>query len=654
MDGRVNRRGTGLGRIDYQMNIFFIIQVVLGFGMLIFVHELGHFLVAKWVGIRVEKFSLGFGPVIFGFTRGDTRYVVSYIPLGGYVKMAGEMAVPGEKPKSDEFFGKKPWERAAVIIAGPAMNIIFAIPAAMLVYLIGINQPSTLVDVAENSIAARAGIPDGSRITAVNGQTVLSFPEVRLRLMLADFGARHTITYLDPEGKTRTKTVIADKDSKVIGFAPYSASTIWDVVPGSPGAEAGLKRGDRIIQLDGRDQTKWSAIMEYIETNPGKEVSIVYERTRPSENEHPSYEDPKTVKATISKVKVVGFGTRRKSFPLAAAGKLMPDGPAERAGLKKGDLILEIDGQKLEKWAEMQKKVQLSSGRKMAFKIRRDDEIIDVDITPMPSPGNPDIFIIGIHAGPWGAKVLSVTHKDGPAALAGLKVGDLIVGVDGLECSVEKQPFKSRWKRKLGGDEVNDATRWANSGMFERYVTKKNGQEIKLTVLRANEEGQLETQIIAITPMELEKGDLGLQPGMYETVFRQYGLGGSVVQSFAETKKIVRDTGLSFYRLFTGGISLKNIGGPIGISTALFYKAQEGFTEFVHLLVIISINLALINLLPIPILDGGHLVLLAIEKIKGQPVKEKTMAIAQYVALAFLLALVVFATRNDIVNFNFF
>jgi regulator of sigma E protease len=172
--------------------------------------------------------------------------------------------------------------------------------------------------------------------------------------------------------------------------------------------------------------------------------------------------------------------------------------------------------------------------------------------------------------------------------------------------------------------------------------------------LRSNEEGQLDSQIIPITPRELEKGDLGLQPGMYETVFRQYGLGGSVVQSFAETKKIVRDTGLSFYRLFTGGISLKNIGGPIGISTALFYKAQEGFTEFVHLLVIISINLALINLLPIPILDGGHLVLLAIEKIKGQPVKEKTMAIAQYVALAFLLALVVFATRNDIVNFNFF
>ncbi|MDA1142223.1 MAG: RIP metalloprotease RseP [Planctomycetota bacterium] len=636
------------------MSIFFIIQVVLGFGMLIFVHELGHFLVAKWVGIRVEKFSLGFGPTIFGFTRGDTEYVISYIPLGGYVKMAGEMAIPGEDPKLDEFFGKKPWERAAVIIAGPAMNIIFAIPAAMLVYLIGINQPSTLVGVAENSVAARAGIPDGSRITAIDGQMVLSFPEVRLRLMLADFGTEHTISYLDPEGLTQTKTVKADEDSKDIGFGPYSGTTIWDVEPESPSAKAGLRRGDRITQIDGQDMTRWPAILEYIETNPGKEVSLVYERTKPSENQHPSYEAPTTVKATISRSKVVDFGTERQDFALAAAGKLMPGGPAEKAGIKKDDLILEIGGEKIENWSEMHRKVQNSLGKKQAFKVRRGDKIIEVDITPMPSPANPEIGIIGIHSGPWGSKVLGTTNEEDPTAPAGLLSGDLMVGVDGLDFSGEKQPFKSRWKKKLGGDEVNDATRWVDSAMFQNYVASKKGKEIKLTVLRADAAGELQTHIIAVTPKEIEKGDLGLQPGAFETVFRQYGFAGAVGQSFAETRKIVFDTGLSFYRLFTGGISLKNIGGPIGISTALFYKAQEGFTEFVHLLVIISINLALINLLPIPILDGGHLLLMAIEKIKGQPVKEKTMAIAQYVALAFLLALVVFATRNDIVNFNFF
>jgi regulator of sigma E protease len=636
------------------MSIFFIIQVVLGFGMLIFVHELGHFLVAKWVGIRVEKFSLGFGPTIYGFTRGDTEYVLSYIPLGGYVKMAGEMAIPGEDPKSDEFFGKKPWERSLVIIAGPAMNIIFAIPAAMLVYLIGINQPSTLVGVTENSVAARVGISDGSRITAINGHEVLSFPEVRIRLMLADFGTEHTITFLDPEGQTQTKKVKADKDSKDIGFGPYSGTTIWDVVPDSPGAKAGLRRGDRITQIDDQVTTRWPAILEYIETNPGKEVSLVYERTKPSENQHPSYEAPTTVKATISKINVVSFGTKRQDFALAAAGKLMPGGPAEKAGVIKGDLILEIAGEKIENWSQMHRKVQHSLGKKLAFKIRRGDKIVEVDITPMASPANQDVGIIGIHSGPWGSKVLTVTHEDGPAALAGLKSGDLIVGVDGLSFSGEKQPFKSRWKKKLGGDEVNESTRWVDSGMFYRYIAGKNGQEVKLTVLRADAEGELQTQINAITPKELEKGDFGLQPGAFETVFRQYGFVGAVGQSFAETRKIMRDTVLSFYRLFTGGISLKNIGGPIGISTALFYKAQEGFTEFVHLLVIISINLALINLFPIPILDGGHLLLMAIEKIKGSPVKEKTMAISQYVALAFLLALVVFATRNDIVNFNFF
>jgi regulator of sigma E protease len=147
-----------------------------------------------------------------------------------------------------------------------------------------------------------------------------------------------------------------------------------------------------------------------------------------------------------------------------------------------------------------------------------------------------------------------------------------------------------------------------------------------------------------------ETGHLGVKQGV-ETILRRYGFWASFQQSFPATNRVIRDTVMSIYRLVSGGLSPNMIGGPAGIATVLFYKAQEGFSQFVHLLFIISVNLALINLLPIPILDGGHLVLLTAEKFKGRPVKEKTMAALQYVGLAFLIALVLFATKNDIVNF---
>ena len=138
-------------------------------GVLVFVHELGHFLLARWHGVRVLTFSLGFGPKLFKFTRGDTEYCVSIIPLGGYVKMAGETPDDDTPPKPDEFFAKSKWQRFQIYIAGPAMNVVAAFLIMIGVYLYGASEPAYQRNPAEvgrvldGSSAAKAGIKVGDR-----------------------------------------------------------------------------------------------------------------------------------------------------------------------------------------------------------------------------------------------------------------------------------------------------------------------------------------------------------------------------------------------------------------------------------------------------------------------------------------------------------
>ena len=144
-------------------------------GVLVFVHELGHFLLARWHGVRVLTFSLGFGPKLFKFTWGDTEYCVSVIPLGGYVKMAGETPEDDTPPKSDEFFAKTKWQRFQIYLAGPAMNVVAAILIMAGVYLNGASQPAykhNPVDVGRvlaGSSAEKAGIKVGDRLVRIAG-----------------------------------------------------------------------------------------------------------------------------------------------------------------------------------------------------------------------------------------------------------------------------------------------------------------------------------------------------------------------------------------------------------------------------------------------------------------------------------------------------
>jgi regulator of sigma E protease len=230
-------------------------------GVLVFVHELGHFLVARWHGVRVLTFSLGFGPKILKFRRGDTEYCISAVPLGGYVKMAGENA-EGESdapPKSDELLGKTKWQRFQVYVAGPVMNFITAVIIMTGVYYHGAPEaafeknPAEVGQVAKDSPAARAGIQKGDVVVAVAGRRVPNWEQFQLEVMPKANREIELVVRRDGVERavkvtpaSRTQFEIGD-----IGILPSFHPQIARLFDGDPAMVAGFKVGDVILAVNG-------------------------------------------------------------------------------------------------------------------------------------------------------------------------------------------------------------------------------------------------------------------------------------------------------------------------------------------------------------------------------------------------------------------
>ena len=227
-------------------------------GVLIFVHELGHFVMARRVGVRVLKFSLGFGPRLVGFTRGDTEYVISAIPLGGYVKMAGENPDDPRSGRDDEFLSKSKWERFQILIMGPLMNLILAVVVTAGVLMNGAdipayqNKPPVVGQVTADSPAAKAGIQRGDRIVSVAGRNVETWQQFFVGVGMRA-GSETDIELLRDGTRLIVKTTPASQtkfEFGVIGVSPDSHPVVGALLAGAPAEKSGLKVGDVILRVD--------------------------------------------------------------------------------------------------------------------------------------------------------------------------------------------------------------------------------------------------------------------------------------------------------------------------------------------------------------------------------------------------------------------
>jgi regulator of sigma E protease len=321
-----------------------ILATIVVLGVLIFVHELGHFGAAKLVGIEVQRFSVGLGPRIWGFTRGETEYVLSAIPLGGYVKMggmddevmeriegAGDEA-PSRTPSPRDFDVKPVWARAFVISAGVIMNMIlaFAIYTAVTGWW-GVRHVDTTrvgevsAELLPSGTEELARMPSGAEIVTIGGQPVEHWGEVAEALLTLPAGEAMVATR-GPDLALRIALPEAERDrARLVGAIGYWVpSEVGDVNPGSPAADVGLRPGDRILAVDGVAVDSWYAFVREVQGHPGEEIRLTLER-----DGGPLVRDLTTL-VTRSTDPVTG-----EEREVGAIGVFVPTGPlvTERASL---------------------------------------------------------------------------------------------------------------------------------------------------------------------------------------------------------------------------------------------------------------------------------------------------------------------------------
>lgn len=541
-----------------------ILPFIILLGILIFVHELGHFAVARWCGVRVEVFSLGFGKKIFSFKHGDTTYCVSLIPLGGYVKMFGEQGSQEIKTEEDRkvaYSHKNPWQRIAIVAAGPLMNFFFAVLVFAAIAQMGEQTKAPVIeDVAAGSVAAQAGFQAGDRILSVGSQAVASYEQFQKQLNTRQNSSAEVLVK-NPAGEERTINVdvasianpnIFSLDSRigqVEGLLPYARSAAVAVVTDSPAYKLGFRNGDQIKSINGEKIQRWVDLQAIVNN---ASADLTFEVTRTAEAEGSSVNSELSI--------VVPVQTLKKSASLAAFGfdntelyldMIVKDSPADKAGLQKFDKIVSINQVPIAQWDDISNTVRTYDGKEaMTFVVVRDGAQVIKKITPQ------------------------IT-------------------------------------------ELNTAF----GGIDKRFT-------------------------VGITPYLVFA-----EPEM--TVVESPSIFHSAVKGFDRTVDMSAMTVMSFVRLFQGEVSVKNVGGMVTIGKVAKDSFEIGIQAFLMTMGILSVSLFILNLLPIPVLDGGHLVFYTIELIKGSPLSIKKVEIAQQVGLVVLLALMILAQFNDIVKFLF-
>ena len=251
-------------------------------GVLIFVHELGHFLMARRIGVRVITFSLGFGPKLLSFKRGDTEYCVSAIPLGGYVKMAGETPEDARTGSSDEFLSKSKWQRFQVLVMGPVMNLALAVVVMTFVLLQGARLPAfednavVIGGFEQNSVAEAAGLQIGDRVISVDDKEVPTWKN--FFIAVATRANRPVRLTIERDGKRIERQVtpaaIDRFETGAIGVLPVTHPQIAEVRSGQPGAEGGLRGGDVVMGAGGEANVSRARLIELIRAHEGKPLAL--------------------------------------------------------------------------------------------------------------------------------------------------------------------------------------------------------------------------------------------------------------------------------------------------------------------------------------------------------------------------------------------
>jgi regulator of sigma E protease len=537
--------------------VYFIVLV----SVLVFVHELGHFVWAKFFGVKILRFSIGLGPRLLGFRVGETEYVLAAIPLGGYVRMLGDN--PLDEIRADEaargLQSQSVFKRFVIVVAGPVMNLLFPIILYFVVFLGDTSVTPATVGTVLPGWPAEGKLQEGDQVMAIDGQKITSFYEL---VKIVDRHAGKPLNFtVQRATETVNQTIVPvrsrlelpldrTKDIGRIGVSPqHPAAVIGVTSSSSPARLAGLETFDVVIAAGGTAIRRWIDLEKLMARNQGTLVPITYLRPTPIKQalgglvELSVFEPRVTV---LTPEPGEGSGSTRAGIELAElyVSQVTANSPEHRMGLLPGDRLMTLDGRPVRHWATFVADLQRQRGVSHYLTWRRGDREL--------------------------SGILSLEHQKG--------------------VTEEGQ-------------------------VYDRYAVAARNW--------------------AATAID---------PSVENPHLFTY----AVSEAFRATAEVMELTFYSVIRLFQGRLTVKSIGGPLTIVEAADTAARAGALNYLTLMAFISINLGLINLAPIPLLDGGHLMFFMAEAALRRKISLRVREYAYFIGLAFLIMLMVLAFTNDI------
>ncbi|MFM9058095.1 MAG: site-2 protease family protein [Planctomycetaceae bacterium] len=656
-------------------NWWVILQVAGGLGFVVFVHELGHFLVAKACGVKVEKFFVGFdigGLKLASFRRGETEYGIGILPLGGYVKMLGQDDNPaaaaeeaerarlsGDLPPEPVDAPHAPWdprsypaqsvpERMAIISAGVIMNVIFAMLLATWAYGRGVRELTcSISSVRTGGAAWQAGLRTGDEITAIGGRKQPVFKDLQHGVTLGNLAKGIEFTIRRP-GEAAERTVLLKPDTALgaptVGvISPSSLALPTELPAGLPGsaglAQPPLAGGDTIRAVDGAAVSTYAELLAALSGRLSAPVTLTVERPAAAQGAAPttlSIELPPQHRRTLGLAMTPG-----------EVRAVQADSPAAAAGIRTGDRIVAVNGADAGDPLTLDDRLRPLVGERVTLTLGRDGEAErTVDVVPrevrwrdddsMPVACVASVPSLGL-ALVVDALVAAV-EAGGPAAKAGLAPGDRVTRAWLLEDGT-----------KAAGDKgVNLSAQTPNwPALASRLQFLDAGDSLRLAVTGADG-AQREVDVVPEAAADLFVIDRGL---VFEPLMRQVradSLGGALRMGMRQAGDDLRLVYGFLGKLFRRDINPRLVGGPIEIAKQAGRHAREGFSRLLLFLAMLSANLAVVNFLPIPVLDGGHMVFLLYELVFRRPPSERVVVTLSYLGLALLLSMMLFVFFLDL------
>ncbi|HEV7299488.1 MAG TPA: RIP metalloprotease RseP [Tepidisphaeraceae bacterium] len=690
----------------------------LGFGFVIFWHELGHFLAAKYVGIKVEQFAVGFGQPLLAWRKGlglrfgfagtnrdyehalkthlakthsdavqlkepkefseiefskaaqelgisETEYRLNWIPLGGYVKMLGQDDMkPGQQVEDPRAYNRKSvGARMLVVVAGVIMNIILAAIGFMIVFLVGFNSPPAVVGAVQpGSPAQQAGLTPGDRILTLDGTYQHDFTKVQLNTALADPTKPNPLTYRAPDGTEHTAEIAPARSEKtgvdflLLGIeAPTelrgqnprrfnrdkAARAAFEALPAH---YKHVRPGDVITAINGKsvnatnlDDLSTAAIEAKVRDVAALNTALQQSGGKPVELTIRSEEGQMRTEQLVPILPEPFVGNLHMyGVQMRPSIVSVPEDSPVAGKLMERDVVLAVGvGNDLRPNPSQQtfRDIVADAGandQKITVRVLRDGKEVEVaGIEPSYPIGNGRRGLgVGLN---YAQDVPMTSEPVANSTGATLPAGTTIQTVNG-------QPV-ANWR------DIREALRNVKAGQTVAITGEVDGKPVEQTLTPTAEDVKQVENLRYIHNLQLHEMR---QPRETSNplVAAAWGVG--------ETRDAVLQVYLTVKRMVQGSVSYKNVSGPVGIFAAGYRFADRGTVWLIWFLSIISANLAVMNFLPIPIVDGGLFTFLVIEKIKGKPVSPRVQAVAQVVGLAILLSVFLLATYQDITRLPIF